>query len=233
MPWLESPHGAPVALLSRTLVGRAPACDLRLDHRSVSAEHAVIAWSDGAWWLRDLASRNGTTVDGVRVTSGVPVVLRPNQALRFGLDPTPFVVGDVDSPTAVTSLPATVDATLSSATVTLRFRVSSDEEHVAWAIECGPRSIELGDRVHTYLMLTLARARLTDAEALPPHRGWCYADVLARGLGITPEMLKVYVYRARQQLVSAGVVGGADLVERRVATNQIRLATDRIVIDRR
>lgn len=232
MGTIERPDGDPFVLLARTLVGRGPTCDLVVPHRSVSSEHAVISWSEGAWWIRDLASRNGTAVGGVALEPGQPARLEEGQALRLGLADEHHVVLSVDGPDSEPAVPPTAEATLSRENVILRFRVSSDEEHVAWAIVRGPGVVELGDRVHTYLMLTLARARLRDAQVPEATRGWCYADELARGLGITPEVLKVYVYRARQQLLAAGVAGGSELLERRAATNQIRLATDRIEVER-
>jgi hypothetical protein len=53
----------------RLLVGRAPECDFRLDHESVSRRHAEI-WRDGEHWrVTDLGSKNGTFLAGSRVGS--------------------------------------------------------------------------------------------------------------------------------------------------------------------
>lgn len=49
------------------IVGRHPACDLRLDDPHVSQYHCVLAPSGDALHVVDLASTNGTWVDGVRV----------------------------------------------------------------------------------------------------------------------------------------------------------------------
>lgn len=48
-------------------IGRAIDADLRLEHASVSREHAELEWRDGAWRLRDVGSKNGTFLDGGRV----------------------------------------------------------------------------------------------------------------------------------------------------------------------
>jgi hypothetical protein len=48
-------------------IGRAVGDGLRLDHPSVSRHHAELAYCDGAWRLRDLDSKNGSFVDGIRV----------------------------------------------------------------------------------------------------------------------------------------------------------------------
>lgn len=49
------------------LVGRHPACDVVLADESVSRRHAQLKYRDGVWVLQDLASTNGTTVNGERV----------------------------------------------------------------------------------------------------------------------------------------------------------------------
>jgi hypothetical protein len=51
----------------RLLVGRHPACDVVLGDPSVSRRHAQLTFRDGAWVLQDLASTNGTAVNGARV----------------------------------------------------------------------------------------------------------------------------------------------------------------------
>jgi hypothetical protein len=51
----------------RLLVGRHPACDVVLADPSVSRRHAQLTFRDGVWMLQDLASTNGTSVNGERV----------------------------------------------------------------------------------------------------------------------------------------------------------------------
>jgi pSer/pThr/pTyr-binding forkhead associated (FHA) protein len=60
--------GAAVELVRDvTLVGREEACDLRLDHKSVSKMHCVLVRTEGLVLVRDLGSTNGTRVNGQRV----------------------------------------------------------------------------------------------------------------------------------------------------------------------
>ncbi|HSO38797.1 MAG TPA: sigma 54-interacting transcriptional regulator [Labilithrix sp.] len=62
-------------------VGSAPWCELVLTDRAVSRVHAEIAPRDDGLWVRDLGSRNGTFVAGVKVHDArVP----PGAAIRFG-----------------------------------------------------------------------------------------------------------------------------------------------------
>jgi hypothetical protein len=42
------------------VLGRDQTCDLILDEKTVSAEHARLSYHHGNWWVEDLHSRNGT-----------------------------------------------------------------------------------------------------------------------------------------------------------------------------
>lgn len=55
------------------VIGRASQCDLRLDDLMVSRRHCVFSFHDGQVWVEDLASRNGTRIDGEPVTASRPV----------------------------------------------------------------------------------------------------------------------------------------------------------------
>ncbi len=63
------------------LVGRHAACDVVLEHQSVSRRHARLSFRDGHWVLRDLDSTNGTRVNGRRV---IRCRLEPGDRLRLG-----------------------------------------------------------------------------------------------------------------------------------------------------
>src|SRR5262245_5346481 len=63
------------------VVGRDPDCDVVLDDDRVSRRHAVLVSEDAAWSVTDLASKNGTLVDGVPVTSGA---LKERSWVSFG-----------------------------------------------------------------------------------------------------------------------------------------------------
>lgn len=74
--WLHPGHAL--------LIGRAERAGLRLNHGSVSREHAVIermTEAADAWRLRDLGSKNGSFVDGARVQD---IALPVDCWLRFG-----------------------------------------------------------------------------------------------------------------------------------------------------
>lgn len=79
VPWLEH-RGAddepPMRIfLSRTpfRIGRSPECDFVVHSTKVSKEHAEIARRRSTWLVRDLGSRNGTFVNGERITEPRPL----------------------------------------------------------------------------------------------------------------------------------------------------------------
>jgi len=50
------------------LVGRRESCDIVLRFSNVSAHHCQLTVNSGYWYVRDLQSRNGVKVNGIRVT---------------------------------------------------------------------------------------------------------------------------------------------------------------------
>ena len=74
------------------LVGRDPVCDLCLDDKTVSAEHARLAYHHNQWWVEDLRSRNGTYLNQEVISS--PIVVTTGDELRFGQVVLVVQVGD-------------------------------------------------------------------------------------------------------------------------------------------
>lgn len=77
----EGPLAGSTVPLSPTsiTIGRSHACTLVLEDSYASSRHARVFPKDGAWWLEDLGSTNGTTLAGapvhgtVELPIGVPV----------------------------------------------------------------------------------------------------------------------------------------------------------------
>lgn len=87
MEVLEIAAGAGIRVLQlrehRITIGRSEENDLVIGHDStVSRHHAVLEKIDARWRVRDLRSRNGTYVNGGRVSS--PTTVNPGDRLKFG-----------------------------------------------------------------------------------------------------------------------------------------------------
>jgi hypothetical protein len=80
----DRPSGRRFTLGARCLVGRHDACDVRVDDARVSSEHASLHWLGDRWELRDLGSRNGTSVGGKRLAPGERVLLPEGGAFALG-----------------------------------------------------------------------------------------------------------------------------------------------------
>ena len=62
--------GTPVAFRgNEVVIGRDPACDQPLDFPAISWQHARLTRSADGLWVEDLGSRNGTFLNGVRITA--------------------------------------------------------------------------------------------------------------------------------------------------------------------
>jgi hypothetical protein len=79
----QRPHVPVLALPERKVtLGRSRDCDCVLAEPSVSRRHAELRREGGRWLLRDLGSRNGTRVNGVRLLDEAEVC--PGDRVSFG-----------------------------------------------------------------------------------------------------------------------------------------------------
>ncbi len=65
-------------------IGRAPDNELVLPDQQVSRYHARVFWHEGQYYVEDLGSRNGTRVNGERLTPGEPQALNPGDVIQIG-----------------------------------------------------------------------------------------------------------------------------------------------------
>jgi len=93
--------GDPIPLLKKNLlVGRRESCDIVLRFSNVSAHHCQLTVNGGYWYVKDLESRNGIKVNGVRVTEKR---LTPGDELlvakhRYEVQYSPLELGAVGPP---------------------------------------------------------------------------------------------------------------------------------------
>ncbi|PRQ04643.1 FHA domain protein [Enhygromyxa salina] len=289
-------------LSSRHLIGRAPACQLRVDDPGISGYHAELVWDGERWSVQDLGSRNGTTLAGRALARGEQVPLpckvelvlagvvrleliddsppqlfaqasngevrvaadellslpsddAPELAIYRELDGRWWVELDAEtrelaeldtliaggrswqvfSPGSL-ALTREVGGDLLLAQHELRFRVSRDGEHVELELVSEARAITVEPRVHLALLLVLARARLGDAanpELPEAEHGWVYREDLPRMLGVEPELINLWIHRARRQLARAKIRDAAALIERRAGTSQMRIGATRLRVEDR
>lgn len=67
---VPSGGGDPIPLLRpKLLVGRRNSCDISLRFPNVSSHHCQLELLNGYWFIRDLNSRNGIKVNGIRCES--------------------------------------------------------------------------------------------------------------------------------------------------------------------
>ncbi len=81
LPLTGKAHTAFVDLLT---VGRTTGNDIVVPDRNVSRSHAFLRMRDGAWYLCDAGSKNGTRVDGKALQARTEVRLADNSRLTFG-----------------------------------------------------------------------------------------------------------------------------------------------------
>src|SRR5215210_3742683 len=66
----------------RQIIGRRPECDIRVRERAVSGIHAEVIRVREVVTINDLASTNGTMLNGMRIRNPVPLL--PGQLLKLG-----------------------------------------------------------------------------------------------------------------------------------------------------
>lgn len=194
-------------------VGRDPRVEVAVLHASVSSEHATLT-SGGGWHIVDNSSRNGTEVEGNRITD---VVLAAGNTIRLGdvkLYFWPEALPKIDPPRGSgRTAPTGRDELVFSAKVTtprghqldLRQRVDGG------VLRIGESSIELAAMEFGLLQLLVERRRNgTDAELA--YVAWHeIADALSfRSVQADSENVRELVHRVRRKLAS---VSADDLIE--------------------
>ena len=75
--------GESIALAAISSVGRSVHNGIVLNDPSVSADHALVSYRLGQWWVEDVGSRNGTFLNDVRLEQ--PTVIHSGDMIRVGL----------------------------------------------------------------------------------------------------------------------------------------------------
>ena len=206
--------GVAHAISDGTRVGRDPRVDVAVLHASVSSEHAVMKLVNNRWHIIDNTSRNGTEVEGARITeqdltSGATIRLG-DVKFYFWPDALPKIEPPRGSGRTA---PTRRDELVFSAKVTtprghhldLRQRVDGG------VLRIGESSIELAAMEFGLLQLLVERRRtVSDAELA--YVAWHeIADALSfRSVQADSENVRELVHRVRRKLAS---VHADDLIE--------------------
>jgi hypothetical protein len=129
-------------------------------------------------------------------------VLRDGDLVKIGEQSWKFVSAEG----VQTTLSGSIDFLPSaSAALTFHFQTSRNEEHVWLRLQEKERQIDLGERIHHYCLMTLARKRMEDAQrGLDANsQGWIAVEELSRMLGIDAQHVNVQIFRARSQVLRA------------------------------
>jgi hypothetical protein len=159
---------------------------------------------EGGSWIADLEGEE-------RVVQTNDVLVVGGQAWTLNL-PIPLV-GTLET----SLLPASLEE------VELHFDVSRDEQHVGLTVRANGRVFDLGHRSHHYILLTLARIRIQEANLGSDSCGFVETPELARMLQMEANALNVAIHRIRRQFSEIAIENGARVIERKGNSRLIRL----------
>jgi pSer/pThr/pTyr-binding forkhead associated (FHA) protein len=71
-----------VKLAASMVIGRSPECELLVDDTYASQQHARLFGKNGAWYVEDLGSTNGTYVNDQKLAA--PAMIQPGDRVRIG-----------------------------------------------------------------------------------------------------------------------------------------------------
>lgn len=74
--------GTAFTLQPVTSIGRSPTNTVVVPDTYASAQHALLTWREGQWWLEDQNSRNGTTLNGKPVEE--PTLVSAGDVIAVG-----------------------------------------------------------------------------------------------------------------------------------------------------
>jgi pSer/pThr/pTyr-binding forkhead associated (FHA) protein len=206
--------GCAHAIADGSKLGRDPKVEVAVLHASVSSEYATLSHGNGTWRIVDSSSRNGTEVDGTRITEAE---LPRGATLRLGdvkLYFWPETLPKIDAPRGSgRTAPTRRDELVFSARVVtprghqldLRQRVDGG------VLRLGEASIELAAMEFGLLQLLVERRR-TVADAELAYVAWHeIADALSfRSVQADSENVRELVHRVRRKLAG---VSADDLIE--------------------
>lgn len=169
----------------------------------------VVMDSEGRWFIEEADGSRRPVRDVEEVTVG-------GQTWELTAPPASPVAGTFKA-----------KPSLSLATLTLRFYVSRDEEHVRLEAVDDESVVPLGERAGFYMLLVLARERIKDAAEAgvrEDEQGWLHVVDLLDRVRLEEGYLNVTIHRLREAFGKKGIEGAAEIVERRGRRIRIGIA---------
>jgi pSer/pThr/pTyr-binding forkhead associated (FHA) protein len=197
----------------------------------VSGEHAAIYFEEGHWRVRDLASSNGTRLNGQPVLPGTRHALLRGDMITFGSSSESWELIDEQAPMEA-GIRETTPVAVTMSQVRLEFYLGPGLADLE-VLLVTPRSKHvLPQRACHHLLFALARAREEDlARGLPEKDcGWVQAEDLTPNPFHDVVTVTLNIHRARKQLEGFGVEGAHGLIQRRKG-RRIRLGVRTIKIE--
>jgi len=205
-------------------IGRQPTNDLVLDHAQVSTHHAILEWEGARWRVKDLGSRNGTSLNHRRISA--PRTLKEGDLLRFA-GQSSWRVERLVPPAATEACgpTETVDHQRTSTEVNLYLAfTASDRGTIRVSGPGGDHQTETGNRfLLLYLLGRAGGAWVPDDQVKV--QIWGRPGLDQRD----PSILYKLVHDTRRMLAAWGLPGG--LLAKSRGRTRLCLAPERIHLD--
>ena len=226
-------------LKPHSVAGRSPAADVRLASPASSFEHAAFYLFGGAWYLRDLGSRNGTYLNGIALPLGERVAVSWGDHIVFGDHDEEWIFESDAKGDGLAELQlmetSAIKPRASLSELSLHFTISPDARDISLTLSCPKFSLErsLGTRSYFRRLLYMARARLDDraAGAQLAEEGWRSRDAVIEALEISRNRMSVEAHRARALLEREGILDAGELFEVRRSSSTIRLGIADLILE--
>lgn len=72
------------SIREQATIGRSKKCDIFINDKYLSKNHARIFFDEDKFYIEDLKSTNGTYVNGEKISSSHPVRIKDNDKISFG-----------------------------------------------------------------------------------------------------------------------------------------------------
>lgn len=91
-----------------TSIGRSAANTIVIPDTYISAQHALLTWREGRWWLEDRDSRNGTHLNRTRISK--PTVVSAGDVITVGHTQLKLTLNDQEGAVSETAIQMEVES---------------------------------------------------------------------------------------------------------------------------